>query len=345
MENSDRFKDFINHCLNNNVKIRTINRYIYILSKIPQYLFDSLETKEDIEVLEGWMKEYDRSHRFSFYRSYAISYYALKKYLIFLDKEKLTIDFKKPTKKHTERKGVPVTDKAWDAEDLQQFIQFSRYKKVSKLRLSPKSIVDEIDAGYSMIEKDESDADRDYIAVKTLVITGMRCSEALSMKFKDIDSRKETMLIKGKTGYREVSIPKNVIFEIKEYVDKYKIQHDRPILKFPRPRDEHHEKRNTFINMYGKKKGIALFKNWAYLYRFEYMVKKVGEVAMAKKKLHPHAFRHSLAMLLKKENVPLDKIQVTLGHKSIQTTKIYAETTVDDIKEDHQKILKKKGLL
>ncbi len=51
------------------------------------------------------------------------------------------------------------------------------------------------------------------------------------------------------------------------------------------------------------------------------------------KHMTPHNLRHSAAMFLLKRGVSLDKIQVFLGHKNINTTQIYAHNDIDDIKK------------
>lgn len=44
----------------------------------------------------------------------------------------------------------------------------------------------------------------------------------------------------------------------------------------------------------------------------------------------PHCIRHSCAMSLLKKGVPLNIIQVVLGHENIATTQIYAHNNIDD---------------
>lgn len=60
-------------------------------------------------------------------------------------------------------------------------------------------------------------------------------------------------------------------------------------------------------------------------------VKKAGRAAGITKNVHPHIFRHSRAMHLLEDGVPLETIQVVLGHESITTTQVYAHTTVQRV--------------
>lgn len=60
-------------------------------------------------------------------------------------------------------------------------------------------------------------------------------------------------------------------------------------------------------------------------------VKKSGVEAGITKNVHPHIFRHTRAMFLLKNGVPLEKIQKLLGHSNISTTQIYAHIDMDDV--------------
>jgi len=45
---------------------------------------------------------------------------------------------------------------------------------------------------------------------------------------------------------------------------------------------------------------------------------------LPKDKRHPHCLKHSLAVALVEQNVNLATVRVSLGHKSIASTAIYA---------------------
>lgn len=60
-------------------------------------------------------------------------------------------------------------------------------------------------------------------------------------------------------------------------------------------------------------------------------VKKICYRAGIKKNISPHKLRHTTAMTLLKKDIPLDKIQIVLGHSNVGTTQIYAYNNIDDV--------------
>lgn len=61
-------------------------------------------------------------------------------------------------------------------------------------------------------------------------------------------------------------------------------------------------------------------------------IKKTAKDAGIQKNIHTHLLRHGCAMLLLDEDLPLDQIQEILGHSSISTTQIYAQTSMKKVK-------------
>ncbi|MFT9495834.1 tyrosine-type recombinase/integrase [Anaerosolibacter sp.] len=60
-------------------------------------------------------------------------------------------------------------------------------------------------------------------------------------------------------------------------------------------------------------------------------VKKTSRAAGIEKNMHPHIFRHSIAMNLLAKGYPLEYIQLLLGHENISTTQVYAHGNIQDI--------------
>jgi len=69
-----------------------------------------------------------------------------------------------------------------------------------------------------------------------------------------------------------------------------------------------------------------------------YNIVKSWSSVILRKPLHPHALRHSKAIALRKKGVPLEDIADLLGHKSIDTTRIYARVTGTHLKKLPQTI-------
>lgn len=60
-------------------------------------------------------------------------------------------------------------------------------------------------------------------------------------------------------------------------------------------------------------------------------VKSTGKKAGITQNVHPHLLRHGTAMWLLENDVPLDRIQIVLGHSSVQTTQHYAHNSMDTV--------------
>jgi site-specific recombinase XerD len=61
----------------------------------------------------------------------------------------------------------------------------------------------------------------------------------------------------------------------------------------------------------------------------EWFLRNAAKTAGIRKRVFPHLLRHTRAMHLLEDGVPLDVIQKILGHKNISTTQIYAVTSIE----------------
>ncbi len=60
--------------------------------------------------------------------------------------------------------------------------------------------------------------------------------------------------------------------------------------------------------------------------------KLAEEIGIELTKAHPHSFRHSFVNYLKRySSVALSKLSETLGHRSIESTKIYLRDTLSNV--------------
>lgn len=57
------------------------------------------------------------------------------------------------------------------------------------------------------------------------------------------------------------------------------------------------------------------------------------------KKITPHVFRHTTATIALNNGMPISDISKLLGHENIDTTMIYAKTSMEDIRMGHRKYI------
>jgi len=154
---------------------------------------------------------------------------------------------------------------------------------------------------------------RDYVILLLLYTTGIRVTELIQLKVRDISlTEPYTMRIHGKGNKgRYVPLLKTVMPHIQRYLSLMKYDCDA------------HYDEVLFKNHMGKtftRQGI------------NYMLKKYGCKARANgnvsipEDLSPHKMRHTTAMELLSSGVDLIYIRDLLGHSSVTTTEVYART-------------------
>ena len=145
-----------------------------------------------------------------------------------------------------------------------------------------------------------------------LIFTGCRRGEALSLARQDIDYTNKTIKLvtlkkrarrkKLDAIYRYVPVKDRCLLALMEYTNTIKTD-----LLFP-----FKEKRS--VNKFYEK----------------FLVNKCD---IDKLRAHPHTFRHSFAVNLLMQGVPINVLKELLGHSSVTTTMIYLKITQQDIKE------------
>lgn len=149
---------------------------------------------------------------------------------------------------------------------------------------------------------------RDRLMISILYNTGVRVSELVSIKIKDIILNKNgTGLIHvlGK-GRKERTIP--LWKSTQAYLANYMIE--------TRYSNEDY--------LFKSKQGENLTRTGV-AYRIECLVKKAAHhcPSLLKKRVTPHVFRHTTAMHLLEAGVDISTIAIWLGHESIETTHKY----------------------
>jgi len=190
-------------------------------------------------------------------------------------------------------------------------------RKVSYL--SEKQVLEILEAP-AQYEKNPLRILRDEAILATLYGTGLRVTELVTLKKKDINLNESQFSVIGKgSKLRSVFLTTDAKQKIK---------------KFLNAREDNSE--FLFIS-------LAWNSYWAPLSRntVEEIVRKWAKFVWIEEKVTPHTLRHSFATSLLRKWADIRSVQMLLWHSSIQTTQIY--THVDDkyLQEVHDLLEKK----
>ncbi len=70
----------------------------------------------------------------------------------------------------------------------------------------------------------------------------------------------------------------------------------------------------------------------------EDLIKRIGK-STGIEKVHPHRFRRTSATDLLNAGMPIEQVQELLGHKSIETTRIYCTINQEAVKHNHKRYM------
>ncbi len=146
--------------------------------------------------------------------------------------------------------------------------------------------------------------------------TGMRLSELIGLKEKQVDFARGHIKVLGK-GNKERIIPvsREMLDNIKDYQKHKKKEFEAP---------------DEFLLV--TEKGKKLYPKYAYL-----LVKKyLGDASTLEKK-SPHVLRHTFATHLMNGGADLNAVKELLGHSSLASTQVYTHNTIEKLKNIHKK--------
>ncbi|NOT51639.1 MAG: tyrosine-type recombinase/integrase [Chitinophagaceae bacterium] len=146
--------------------------------------------------------------------------------------------------------------------------------------------------------------------------TGMRLSELINLRDKQIDFSRSHIKVLGK-GNKERIIPvgKQVLEMINDYQQLKKKDFER-----------------TDDVLLVTERGKKLYPKYAYL-----LVNKVLGEAISLDKKSPHVLRHTFATHLMNNGADLNAVKELLGHSSLASTQVYTHNTIEKLKDIHKK--------
>ena len=160
---------------------------------------------------------------------------------------------------------------------------------------------------------------RDLALLYVLYSTGLRASEAITLKLTNLMLDEEFIRVLGK-GDKERFVPINkvAINNLNNYLNEL-----RPVLS-----KKSESLGFLFLNSRGQK--LSRMSLWK-------IVNKYSLKAGVNKKVSPHMFRHSFATQLIRGGASLRAVQEMLGHSDISTTQIYTHLDKAELKKVYNK--------
>ena len=177
--------------------------------------------------------------------------------------------------------------------------------------------IDEVERLMNETDLDNKKGKRDRAMLELLYATGLRVSELIHLRLKDINLEEGFLICRGKGGKeRIVPLGRHAEKSIHNYLDTA-----RPLLL----------KKNTdllFVSSWG-----GAFTRQG----FWKMLKGYAQKAKLDKKISPHVLRHSFATHLLERGADLRSVQLMLGHSQITTTQIYTHVGRRRLREVYNK--------
>lgn len=171
---------------------------------------------------------------------------------------------------------------------------------------------------------------RERALIEFLYSTGCRISEAVNLNITDINFESGEVSVLGKgRKWRVVYLTQRAKFALQDYL-KERTDKSEALFGYDYSACPEHlmGEGNIVLN----KTGLdgRLTKDNA-----EQILRKLGRRCNIK--LHPHLLRKTVATIALTKGMPIDQVRQMLGHESIATTTIYAQTKQADVKAAHEK--------
>ncbi|MDN5330958.1 MAG: integrase/recombinase XerD [Tepidanaerobacteraceae bacterium] len=207
-----------------------------------------------------------------------------------------------------------LTTEGFISEDPTKMVQGMKLPKKLPLFLYPA----EIEALLSAPKKDVLGI-RDKAIMELLYATGVRVSELVSIKLKDVNMGANFIIVYGK-GSREriVFFGSKAAESLEEYLKK-----SRPYLV----------KSLSCEYLFLNKNGTRLTDR-----SVRRIIDKYVKELSLNKNISPHTLRHTFATHMLNNGADLKTVQELLGHVSLSTTQLYTHVTKERLKEIYDKV-------
>jgi integrase/recombinase XerD len=199
-------------------------------------------------------------------------------------------------------------------QDITELVELPKVKRKFPSVLT----YEEIDKLFNSIDTFNPIGIRDRSMIEVLYSCGLRVSELINLKKRDIIKKEEIVRIFGK-GNKERLVP--IGKYALNWLDKY-FTDARGLLSKDINEDI------VFLNSKGKK--LTRMGVW-------WLLDNYAKQINLSVNIYPHIFRHTFATHLLEGGADLRVVQELLGHSSINTTQIYTHISNQYIREEYVK--------
>lgn len=173
---------------------------------------------------------------------------------------------------------------------------------------------EEMEKFLNSIDTTTKEGIQEKVIIELLYSTGIRVSELINIKIKDINIKEKQIKILGKGSKERIVLFGHKAKEsLKEYLSTYK---------------EYFKGNITNSYLLINKKGTQLTTN-----KIEEIVKNILRKSSLKMNVSPHTLRHTFATHLLDSGADLKSVQELLGHENLKTTAIYTHVTNEHLKQ------------
>jgi integrase/recombinase XerD len=177
----------------------------------------------------------------------------------------------------------------------------------------------EVDALFAACSGSSDENIRDLAMLELLYATGLRVSELVGLKLREVNLDSGYLMTLGK-GNKERLVPigESAVQKVRNYLEGVRYRFDP-------------EGVNRFLFLSRLADAMSRQAFWN-------IIKKRAYLAGISKNISPHTLRHSFATHLLENGADLRSVQVMLGHADLSTTQIYTHVTRERLKRLHQQI-------
>ena len=268
------------------------------------------------------------------YSTHTISAYALEidRFLEFLSHEKIEfeeVDYRVvrhylSVLKEQGRQASSINRTISSIRSFYKFLVREGYVSSSPMQLvhalkTPRKlpVVVEQEKMVNLLNQGRIDAEsfveaRDFVILELLFGTGIRLSELLAIRERDIDIYNKRILIFGKRNKeRLVPVHQTLLTEIRHYLK----------LKYAQ------NFKNNVTNLIVTKEGKRAYPSLIYR-----TVNRYLGLITSQDKRSPHVLRHTFATTLLNNGADLNAIKELLGHAGLAATQVYTHNSVERLK-------------